>query len=422
MKSLSPPPQGTVDAQLAPAREMAALRGAEARFRSLFEHSPHCLWEEDLSEVKRRFDELRASGISDLRAHLGQHPEEVANCVSKFKILNVNQAALRHYEVATKAQLLASFDRILTPESFAVLTQQLSALAEGQTLFESEATDQTISGKKHHILLKVLVAPGAEATLSNVYVSIVDLTARIQLEEQLRQSQKMDAIGQLAGGVAHDFNNLLTVIQGNVALLQAPGATAEQSAEAFDHISQAAERAAALTGQLLAFSRRQVLQTRLLDANEVVVNLAKLLERVLIAKVKLTLRLHSRPLLVQADAGMLDQVLMNLVVNARDAMKNGGQIVIETSEACLPPSADVDARDALPSVCLRVTDTGCGIAADAISHVFEPFFTTKELGKGTGLGLSTAFGIVKQHGGTLSVASEPGHGCTFTIHLPAVRS
>jgi signal transduction histidine kinase len=402
-------------------REVAALRAAEERFRSLFEHSPHCLWEEDLSDVKLRLDELRASGIEDIRAYLEQHPEEVANCVSKFKILNVNQAALRHYAANSKAELVAGLDRILAPESFTVLTQQLIALAEGETLFESDAVDQTLTGKKNHILLKVLVAPGAEATLSNVYVSIVDLTAHRQLEEQLRQSQKMDAIGQLAGGVAHDFNNLLTVIQGNIALLQAADITPEQSAEAFDHIAQTTERAAALTRQLLALSRRQVLQPQSLDMNEVVASLARLLERVLSTEITLVLRLHPQPLLVQADASMLDQVLMNLVVNARDALPNGGRIVIETFLAGSIGGSSNDTLDAPGGLwaCVSVADTGSGIPADALPRIFEPFFTTKAPGKGTGLGLSTAFGIVKQHGGSLTVKSALGLGTTFCIRLPA---
>jgi two-component system, cell cycle sensor histidine kinase and response regulator CckA len=403
-------------------REVAALRAAEARFRSLFEHSPHCLWEEDLSDVRQRFDELRASGVTDMREHLEQHPEEVALCVSKFKILNVNQAALRHYGASSPAELIAGLDRILAPESFTVLTQQLIALADGQTLFESAAIDQTLAGQKNHILLKVLVAPGAEATLSNVYVSIVDITEHLRLEEQLRQSQKMDAIGQLAGGIAHDFNNLLTVLQGNIALLQTPDTTAKQYAEAFDHIAQTTERAAGLTRQLLTLSRRQVLQTQRLDLNHVVTNLAKLLERVLSADIALTLRLHPQPLPVHADAGMLDQVLMNLVVNARDAMPAGGQIVIETWAASPDEAADDGARDlpAAQRVCLRVSDTGRGIPPEALSRVFEPFFTTKEPGKGTGLGLSIAFGIVQQHGGSLGVTSDPGRGTTFTIRLPGL--
>ncbi len=491
-------------------REVAALRAAEARFRSLFEHSPNCLWEEDLSEVKRRFDELRAAGVADIRAHLKHHPEEIALCLSKVKVLDVNQAALQHYQAATKAELFEGLERILTAESLEVLTQELIALAEGQTVFESEAVDQTFTGKRNHILLKVLVAPGAEATLSKVYVSIVDITARklaeekvrklasfpqlnpnpvlefsadgallyanpaceamaqhlgattlakllppdttailrdclvkarprlgietrhgshtlawsfypitsqqtvhcyadditehLELEAQLRQSQKMDAVGHLAGGIAHDFNNVLTVIQGNTALLQAEGVSAQQRAEAIDHIALATERAAGLTRQLLAFSRRQVLQPRQLDVNEVVASLAKLLQRVLNANVALKLDLHPRALLVRADPGMLDQVLMNLVVNARDAMPAGGQIVIETSDSHIGERGDLAGRDARarPNVCLRVSDTGSGIAPEDLSHIFEPFFTTKESGKGTGLGLSTAFGIVKQHGGSLS--------------------
>jgi PAS domain S-box-containing protein len=264
-------------------RELAALRATEARFQSLFEHSPHCLWEEDLSEVKQWLDELRASGVQDFKAHFAQHPGDVKVCLSKVKILDVNQAALQHYQAATKTELIEGLERILAPESFAVLTDELVALANGHTLFESEAVDQSFGGQKNHVLLKVLVAPGAEATLSRVYVSLVDITARKQLEEQLRQSQKMDAIGQLAGGIAHDFNNLLTAIQGDIALLRLPDVSGSQSAEALEHLALATERAAGLTRQLLAFSRRQVLQPQQLDINERVVGLATLVKRLLSA-------------------------------------------------------------------------------------------------------------------------------------------
>ena len=246
-----------------------------------------------------------------------------------------------------------------------------------------------------------------------------DVTAQRQLEEQLRQSQKMEAIGQLAGGVAHDFNNILTVVQGHASLLLAAnlGESAGRSAE---QIFQAAERAAGLTRQLLTFSRRQVFQPNQLDLNKVVGNMTNMLGRLLGEDVALQLNYCQTPPLVEADAGMLEQVLLNMAVNARDAMPKGGQLAIRIAVTDVSEAYSRGRPDARAGrfVCLSVADTGTGISPENLGRVFEPFFTTKEIGKGTGLGLATAFGIVKQHQGWIEVASQLGKGTTFRIYLP----
>jgi PAS domain S-box-containing protein len=247
-----------------------------------------------------------------------------------------------------------------------------------------------------------------------------DLTAQEWLEEQLRQSQKMEAIGQLAGGVAHDFNNLLTVIHGHASLLLAGGSLAGGSARSAQQIGRAAERAAGLTRQLLAFSRRQVMQPRSLDMKEVVGNMTSMLGRILGEDIALQLHCSPHPAMVQADAGMLEQVLLNLAINSRDAMPKGGVLAIRIS------TLEVDARELAEHsearvgrfVCLSVTDTGCGIPPQNLRRIFEPFFTTKEVGKGTGLGLATVYGIVKQHQGWVEVQSEVGKGTAFKVFLP----
>jgi PAS domain S-box-containing protein len=247
-----------------------------------------------------------------------------------------------------------------------------------------------------------------------------DVTAQKRLEEQLRQSQKMEAVGQLAGGVAHDFNNILTVIHGHASLLLAGGSLTGASARSAQQIGQAAERAAGLTRQLLAFSRRQVLQPRQLDMNEVVANMTKMLGRILGEDIALQLNYSPQPARVQADAGMMEQVLLNLAVNSRDAMPKGGLLAIKIS------MLDVDARHLAEHsegragrfVCLTAVDTGCGIPPENLRRIFEPFFTTKEVGKGTGLGLATVYGIVKQHQGWIEVESEPGKGTAFKVFLP----
>jgi two-component system, cell cycle sensor histidine kinase and response regulator CckA len=247
-----------------------------------------------------------------------------------------------------------------------------------------------------------------------------DITERKRLEEQFRQSQKMDAIGQLAGGVAHDFNNILGVIQMQSDLLKAGGNLSPAQLDFAGEIGAATQRAAALTRQLLLFSRKEILQPRDLDLNQSISNMTKMLWRILGEDIKMQFKFAMQPLFIHADPGMLDQVLMNLAVNSRDAMPKGGRLVIETSIAEFDESVRGQSAQARPGsfVCLSVSDTGCGIPAENLPRIFEPFFTTKDVGKGTGLGLATVFGIVQQHQGWVHVYSEAGHGTTFRIYLP----
>ena len=249
-----------------------------------------------------------------------------------------------------------------------------------------------------------------------------DVTGRKTLEAQLRQAHKMEAVGRLAGGVAHDFNNLLTVISGYSELLLAEGATNEPDREAVAAIREACGRATALTRQLLGFSRQTMLQPKVLDLNVLIADMGKMLERLIGADVRLTTVLDAAAGRVRVDPGQLDQVLMNLVVNARDAMPTGGDLTIETANVLLSDdyvAVHVDAKPG-PHVLLSVTDTGCGMAPDVLARIFEPFYTTKSVDKGTGLGLPMVFGIVQQSGGHIDVDSEPDHGTTFRLYFPAV--
>jgi len=248
-----------------------------------------------------------------------------------------------------------------------------------------------------------------------------DITSRLNLEQQLRQSQKMQSVGQLAAGVAHDFNNVLTIIQGHCELVMSGEKVSKSGVESLDQIRMASDRAAKLTQQLLTFGRKQFMQMELLDLNEVIERVTQMLRRVLGENVNLRCNLAPRVPAVEADATMMEQVIMNLSVNARDAMPGGGSLTIGTVPVMVSRGyveRNPEAREGT-FICLSVSDNGTGIEPDKLSKLFEPFFTTKEVGKGTGLGLATVYGIVKQHQGWIEVESDLGKGSVFKVYLPA---
>ena len=249
-----------------------------------------------------------------------------------------------------------------------------------------------------------------------------DVTERMHLEEQLRNAQQLEAIGRLAGGVAHDFNNILSIIMGHGELLQMMAGDNEGTRNGLEQIRRAAGRAASLTQQLLAFSRKQVLKPKVLDLNAAVSDVQKMLSRVIGEDIELIEKLDPSLVSVRVDPGQVEQVLMNLAVNARDAMPQGGKLAMETSNVSVSDERGRELELAAGQyVMLRVTDTGHGMEPATLGHIFEPFFTTKPMGKGTGLGLATVYGIVKQSGGAIQVRSEKGKGTEFDIYLPATE-
>lgn len=279
-------------------------------------------------------------------------------------------------------------------------------------------------GDVRNLLVYGSVDRGPTGEPVRIFGTCQDVTEQQRLEEQLRQSQKMEAVGRLAGGVAHDFNNLLTVIQGYADVLRSESEGDEHAGrtEAIEQIRIASQRAAALTRQLLAFSRQQVLQPKVLELNEVVSNLTPMLRRVIGEDITLVTNLDARGETVLADAGQLEQVIMNLVVNSRDAMPKGGTLTVETGVVDLAELSGVE-PETPPGRYARLTvkDTGTGLSPRVQARIFEPFFTTKEVGKGTGLGLATVYGILKQSGGFVQLHSEVGHGATFNVFLPCVE-
>ncbi len=314
------------------------------------------------------------------------------------------------------------FERLVHPEDLPLALELLGRVVRGELRPASQFRVRTAKGD--YRVGEFSATPQLhEARLVGILGIGRDVTERVQLEQQLRQAQKMEAVGRLAGGIAHDFNNILTAITGYAdLLLEDLGATDPRRQDA-DEIHKAADRAAGLTRQLLAFSRQQVLQPTVLEVNKLVSDLEKMLRRLLGEDVELGTRLAPTTGRVKADAGQLEQVIMNLAVNARDAMPNGGKLTLETGNVDLDEAyaADHYPARAGPFVMLAVSDTGIGMSEETQAHMFEPFFTTKEKGKGTGLGLATVYGIIKQSGGFIWVYSEVGHGTTFKLYLPRVE-
>jgi two-component system cell cycle sensor histidine kinase/response regulator CckA len=248
-----------------------------------------------------------------------------------------------------------------------------------------------------------------------------DITEQSNLENQLRQAQKMEAVGQLAAGLAHDFNNILTVIQGYSTLLLSSKPSESTDRKPLQMITGAAERARKLVRQLLTFSRKQIVQKTAMDIHSTLSEISEMLPRVLPENIQVTISAPPDLPQISADPGMMEQMLMNLAVNACDAMTDGGRFTINVEELEVTSDLARDHKDARPGrfLCMTVADTGCGMPMDVLSHIFEPFFTTKPVGKGTGLGLATVYGIIKQHDGWVEVQSEPGQGTTFRIFIPA---
>jgi two-component system cell cycle sensor histidine kinase/response regulator CckA len=363
-------------------RSEEALRKSESVFRLLFSHNPLPTWVID--------DET-------------------------LQFIQVNDAAVRQYGFAEE-----EFSRMTM---FDIEPKEKTATFDARDRNRTEHCQGVCKHRKRDGTLFEVELISHQFDYSGRRVRLVvaqDISDRHLLEQQLRQAQKMEAVGRLAGGVAHDFNNLLMVIKGHTELLMNEMPPADGMSRNIMQIDRAADRAAALTKQLLAFSRMQVLQPRVMRLNGVVEDMGKLLPRLIGEDVELVIRTEQSLGAIRADASQMEQMIMNLAVNARDAMPSGGRLVIETSNAELDRTYNSTHPIVKPGryVLLAVSDTGTGMDADTQAHIFEPFFTTKEPGKGTGLGLATVYGVVKQSGGFIWVYSELGKGTCFKIYLP----
>jgi PAS domain S-box-containing protein len=373
----------------------------------------------DITDLKKAEEALRRSE-ADFRSLMQEAPYGIYRVTKGGKLLHVNPALIRMLGYDSEQEFLSrdfTTDVYRDPFARARLIQEYW---QGKDFREVETEWKKKNGQIITVRLsgRPVVANGADLEYFEVFAE--DITERRNLERQLLQSQKMDAIGRLAGGIAHDFNNLLGVILGHSEVLDERLGHDPRMHKSAEAIRSAAERAAALTMQLLAFSRKQMVQPKIIDLNAALMEMEKLMRRVINEDIEMVLKPTPSLGRVKIDPGQLDQVIMNLVVNARDAMPRGGKLILQTQDAELDdPYVNQHIGSVAGSyVMFSVSDTGTGMDEETLSHIFEPFFTTKEQGKGTGLGLSTVYGIVKQANGYVMPYSELGHGTTMKIYLP----
>ena len=383
------------------------LRVGEERYRVLFENSPFPMWEEDFSEVRRYLVGLAGAGVSSVRSYLENNPSAVTECLRQVRVLDVNRAARAFYGASDKQELLEGLPPLFDEKALEVFREELATLAENGSSFQTEFSVRTLAGEERLVDMIVSIVDSARDDWSRVIVSFFDITDRKRLEEQFTQSQKMESLGRLAGGIAHDFNNLLTVINGYADWVLGEMEPDHQFWARLKEIRNAGERCAELTQQLLAFSRKQIVRPGPLDLNRLIRESSSVLERVLGEDITIRTNLSPDLGIVDADRSQMYQVLINLAVNAREAMPNGGLLTIETRNI-----------SNAPEVLLEVRDTGQGIDEDTRRHLFEPFFTTKKNSKNTGLGLAIVFGIISRNRGRIDVDSQPREGATFRIYLP----
>jgi two-component system, cell cycle sensor histidine kinase and response regulator CckA len=338
-------------------------------------------------------------------------------------ITSWNKGAERIFGYSAEEMIGTSIMRLIPLERQAEEEEILSRIKRGDRYDHFDTIRVTKDGRQLHVSLTISPIKDANGYVVGASKIARDITERKLAEKALAEAQKMEAIGQLAGGVAHDFNNLLSVISGHSELLARLSTPDERWQDSIKEIRRAIELGAASIEQLLAFSRRQILEPKVLDLNAVVADAEKLMRRLIGEDVHLTTSLQAGLSPVRADLAQLNQVILNLAVNGRDAMPRGGSLILETREVEVGMADAKAYLEFVPGryVLLSVTDTGCGMTPEVQARIFEPFFTTKSEGKGTGLGLSVALGIIRQSGGYLDVESKPGEGTRFKIYLPAVQ-
>ncbi len=408
-----------------------ALKESDEDFRALFENNPVSCWLEDFSGVKKYFDNLKETGVSDIKEYFRDYPEAVTRCAQLVTIKDLNQATLDLHKAKSKEELLHDLGKTFTQESYEVFEKEMVDIWNKKPQTTYDATVRTLDDSLRYVTMSYRVAPGHEETLDKVLVTLVDNTAKRnaeneqnKLESQLRQAQKMEAIGTLAGGIAHDFNNILAAILGYAEMARDDCQPSSTIYRDLNEVLEAGNRAKSLVHQILAFSRQDDTERMIVQPASIVKEAITMLRPSLPTTIEINQDIDAVTALVLVDPTQLNQILMNLCTNAFHAMEDtGGRLDISLKEVTLCSEDLVNEPDVRDGtyVQLSIGDSGTGIAPAVRDKIFDPYFTTKETGKGTGMGLSMAHGIVKNYGGFISYYSELGEGTVFHVYLPTVE-
>ncbi len=391
-----------------------ALRESEKRYRSLFNDSPVALWEEDHSNVIKYIGLLKERGITDFEQYFDKHPEEVLQLISSRIIVNANKAALSLFKADSKHELLEGQNRIFTDDTYNAFKRWFINIAQGKTEFETETSTRSMTNDTLFVTIKSSVAPSFEKTQEKVLISIMDITDRKEMEEELLKIKKLDSVGVLAGGIAHDFNNLLMAVLGNLNLIKIQASPDDQVIERLKEAEKATLKAKDLTQQLLTFSRGGMPIRKAASILELIKESVKFSLRGSNVRCEYSITPDLWP--VEIDSVQISQVISNMIINADQAMPDGGKIGVQAENIVL------NQGDGIPLAAgnyikITIEDHGIGMSWDHLQKAFDPYFTTKQ--KGSGLGLATAYSIIKNHDGYVTAESVLGKGTKFYIYLPA---
>ncbi len=403
-----------------------ALKKSEDYYRRLFDTSPIPLYVQDFYEAGKFIKSLRERGVKDLKQYFKNNPEEIIKIAKMVTVTRTNLAAVKLYNANSIDDLLCSLDKVLVIDDMGHFVDQIISFSMGNNFWEGEARNYTSDGKIIEVIIRKNIFELKDSIISKVFVSLTDITElkkaqrkKEKLEAQLYQSQKMEAMGTLAGGVAHDFNNMLMGIMGRISLLKTYENLDDYIKENLDEMESYVNSAADLSHKLLDFAKGGESDKKPLDPNKLIRDTSYMFGRTK-KEIIIETRYQKNIWPVLADRSQIEQVLINLYLNAWQAMPDGGKLIIETRNVILGDEYE-KALSILSGnyVKISVTDTGTGMDKDTQRRIFDPFFTTKPKGKGTGLGLTSVYGIIEKHKGRITVYSEPGKGTAFNIYLPA---
>jgi signal transduction histidine kinase/CheY-like chemotaxis protein len=395
-------------------RMAEALKKSEERYRTFFDEAPTALWEIDGSYIKETCDRLRGTGVTDFKAYFETHPEDAIRCTRRVRLVEMNRASLELFEAASKEEVFENLYRLVPRDASPTFSPGIVAVAEGRASFQRQVSSATLRGRKKHFLYRWSVLPGFENTYARVLLSLVDVTDRVLLEQELLRTQKLESLGVLAGGIAHDFNNFLTAISTNLAMALMYGKLDDDTSSMLGEAERATHRARSLTQQLLSFAKGGKPVKKMLSMRGLLFDTAEF--SLSGSRARSVCIVPEGLWDVSADEGQIQQVIQNLVINADQAMPEGGEVRVSAENVLVGPAEQIPLKEGR-YVKVSVADQGIGISSKHLDRVFDPFFTTKQ--KGSGLGLTTCFTIVKNHEGHIRVRSEVDRGTTVEVFLPA---